>query len=116
MNTTPNTKTLAGEQNASAKQITRGMLSAPSRDSRAVAAYARLLTDVGVVVGMDWSYPTSTHATRAGYGRTGCWTVSAHPAGKPGIALDNFSYRADAASFARSLAIPIGKLWEAQIS
>jgi hypothetical protein len=36
------------------------------------------MTGVEVSKVVDWSYPSSPNATRFGFSRTGCWTVSRH--------------------------------------
>lgn len=49
---------------------------------------------------VDWSYPTSDNASKFGFYRTGCWTVSKRCNPKPPQALAGFASREDALQYA----------------
>lgn len=54
---------------------------------------------------VEWSFPSSTNATRAGFSRAGCWTLNVEdPTGRQTpVALASFDTRAQAMETARAL-------------
>ncbi len=55
---------------------------------------------------VDYSYPTSTNATKYGFGKTGCYTVSVAKGSAPGKAVKAFADKASALAFAETLPMP----------
>jgi len=54
---------------------------------------------------LDWSYPTSSNATRFKF-KAGCWTVSENRYGHVPFALRGFATREEAIAFASTLVMP----------
>ncbi len=58
---------------------------------------------------VDWSYPSSPNAVKAGFGSTGCWTVSTTCKGETPKAVASFPERVEAITYAQSL--PFKWVW-----
>jgi len=55
---------------------------------------------------VDYSYPTSPNASKHGFGKTGCYTVSVARGHAPGKAIKAFATKPDALAFASTLPMP----------
>ena len=59
---------------------------------------------------VDYSYPTSTNATRFGFGKTGCYTVETVKHPQPPKAVAGFSTLDEARAHAETLPCPWDRL------
>jgi len=55
---------------------------------------------------VDYSYPTSPNATKHGFGKVGCYTVSIAKGHAPGKDAKAFPTKEEAMTFAESLPMP----------
>ena len=66
--------------------------------------------------GVDFSYPSSTNATKAGMSTTGCWTVTIYTIRKDGTwstkVTSSHKEKADAFAAAAKLSQPWGGVWK----
>ena len=72
-----------------------------------------------IIIEVNWSYPTSPNAVKAGMTKTGCWTVSRINRKKNGernlpLAISHFATKEEANSFAQSYVSEIVIVTKAQ--